>query len=467
MVTENTEAPTQRSIKTLKGPKGAVVMGNLNDFEPKKFHTFLYENAKEYGDLFKIRLAHKTVVVVADPGAVLTVMKQRPERYSRAKRVRAVFEDLGIQGVFSMEGEPWRRSREIMNAAFSPRHLKAFQPTINRISSRLIRRVNTLASTGEPFCFKSLMQDYTVDITASLAFGQDINTLEEGANELQSDLAEIMPMLNLRTRSIFPYWRYIKTEYHRNFDQVQARMQERVRGFVQVAREKVSEPDAEPSNLLESMILAQTEQHQFSDDELYGNVMTLLVAGEDTTANTLAWAFHYLSQDLSMQDRAYEEIQQAKLPLETLSYEQLDQFPYLSAIAQETMRIMPVAPLLYVEPLEDVELAGVAIPKGQLMVLLTSPTSYDDASFAAPNRFDPTRWLQLSGEQKRELNKKLMLFGGGPRICPGRLLSYAEQKTALIYLLSQFRFLPASQQVDDHFAFTVMPSELKVVAEKR
>jgi len=139
---------------------------------------------------------------------------------------------------------------------------------------------------------------YTVDVSAGLAFGIDMNTLQDRGDALQSHLDKVFPMFARRITAAFPLWRYFKLPSDRAFDRHLAEVHAAVKGFVQAARERMDgDPRLreQPANLLEAMIAARDEESgMLSEEELVGNVFTLLLAGEDTTANTLCWTLYLL-----------------------------------------------------------------------------------------------------------------------------------------------------------------------------
>jgi len=140
---------------------------------------------------------------------------------------------------------------------------------------------------------------------------------------------------------------------------------------------------------------------------------------------------------------------------------------YLDEVVHESMRLKPVAPLLHVEPNCDVEIAGFAVPRGTLVMLVTRPNVLRDNSFAAALEFRPERWLESSAAAHHRCG--FVPFGSGPRLCPGRSLALLEAKAALSMVAQQFtvRLAPGSGPVEETFAFTMMPTGLRVMLDHR
>lgn len=129
-------------------------------------------------------------------------------------------------------------------------------------------------------------------------------------------------------------------------------------------------------------------------------MITLLLAGEDTTANTLAWTLYFLSQDLPLQEKIQQEIVNSYPTDGQLSRENLDNFPLTFAACQESMRLQPTAPFLFLEPLSDEVILGHHIPPCTSVVLLLNSGATNTALLPNPAQFMPQRWLNFTAEQK-------------------------------------------------------------------
>lgn len=474
------DTPVIQTLNDLPSPKEHWLKGSIGRYEPEQLHNYLYQNSLELGPIHKFHLMKKPVVVLTDPKAIQTILKKRPETYRRASQMEDVFKEMGIHGVFSAEGEQWQRYRKLMNPAFRTSQIKQFYDTLNTVTQRLCRAVSDISTA---FNFQLLIQRYTVDTTSLLSFGYDINTLENPESELQQHLCKIFPMIATRNKAPVAYWRWFRLKKDRELDKSLQQVKQQVSVFIENARAKIDKKqrdskgeggEALADNMLESMLLSRDEKGQgFSDDELFGNVITLLLAGEDTTANTLGWAIDYLADNEPLQDRLYQEINE-NLPLvdgeaPVLSWDQLDACPLVLGVIQEAMRLKPVAPFLFLEGCDDSEVMGYQIPKGVLMMLVLSASSYDESLFDDALSFKPERWQTMTEQELKQVNKDLMPFGGGARLCPGRLLSLVEMKIALIELLRRFKFRRADGcgPAVERLKFTLIPDNLMVTAHKR
>jgi cytochrome P450 len=222
------------------------------------------------------------------------------------------------------------------------------------------------------------------------------------------------------------------------------------------------------------MLLARDPDGQpFSDAVIFGNAMTMLLAGEDTTAYTLAWAVHHLC-DAPEAVAGLRREAAALLAGQSVSpdIEGANRLAYAGAVANEAMRLRPVAPLLFLEANHDVVIGDLAAPAGTWIAILTRLPAVDDRHFAEPARFLPERWLEArAGERPPRAHEPSahMPFGSGPRICPGRTLALLEMKMVLSMLYSEFDVerVGATEAVKEVFAFTMPPADLRVKLRRR
>jgi cytochrome P450 len=201
-----------------------------------------------------------------------------------------------------------------------------------------------------------------------------------------------------------------------------------------------------------------------TDEELIGNVFTILLAGEDTTANTMAWIIHFVMEHPEVGARLREEADAVLGGARVATrIEDLDRLPYLEAVANETMRMKPVAPILYLEANQDTELCDVRIPRGTVIAALTRAGAVDERFFAAAREFRPERWLANAAGCPVHDTRAFMPFGAGPRFCPGRNLALLEIKTAISMIARNFALARprGAPPVGERFAFTMMPTALR------
>lgn len=443
------------------------MFGNFLQVKAGEFHLCLERWREELGPAFRINLMGMTFVCVDDPEITHYVLKERPERFRRRRSLETVIKEMGFNGLFSSEGESWRRQRRIVAQALNSAHLHRFFPNLEVTTERFRKRLTNAHEANESLDLCRELMRYTVDVTALLAFGIDVNTIETDGPVIQQHLDKVFPMLNRRINMPIPYWRYFPLKADRELKAALKEVKRHVNQFIDDCRARMaSNPDlfGSPTNFLEAVIAAQDEDgSRFSDEEIYANVITLLLAGEDTTAITLAWALKFFCDYPDFFKRARDEAD-AVLGEDFMprNYDAIGSLPFIEAFANETMRVKPVAPLLAVDPNEDVELLGMNIPKGTPIMMLIRYGANSAENFSAPASFDPDRWLTAPGDLQKHNTKAFLPFGTGPRFCPGRNLALLEIKMVLAMICRNFdvRLDLPSAEVKEKLSFTMMPDRL-------
>ncbi|MGE3541367.1 MAG: cytochrome P450 [Candidatus Tectimicrobiota bacterium] len=469
---KNASGPGQAgcALTTLPGPRGLPFLGNVLQLRPTKLHTILEQWADIYGPFYRFRLARKPVVVIAEPTLIQEVLRQRPETYRRLSSLAAVFEDLGGQGVFVAEGPRWRRQRRVVMQALSTVQLRRFFPTVMAVTARLKRRWDHAARVGDLLDMPTELRRYTAEITTYLTFGEAMSTVEDAWEGLHQHLAHILPTINRRGNALVPYWHVFPLPADRACARALAALQAVMIACIAHGRACLAEDPTRathPTTILEGFLAARDEEGAaFSETEILSNLLTMLVAGEDTTAHTMAWMLHFMTDVPAVQRLMQHEVDdvlgEASMLPDVQAQERLG---YLNAVTQETMRLKSVAPLLCFEPLHPVELGGIHLPVGTGVFLLTRHVGLQEQAFRAAGQFQPARWLLPPGQPIGDpAAPGLIPFGGGPRVCPGRALAFLEIHAVMAMLCRNFTVTKPSKAppVREHFAFTMMPQPLRL-----
>ncbi|MYM25202.1 cytochrome P450 [Duganella sp. FT135W] len=430
-----------RHMNDLPGPRPWPLAGNLPQMRPLRIHQDVEAWSKQYGPLFTIRFGRTPIMVISDHELVSTVLRDRPDGFRRPAITAIISNEMGGRpGVFLAEGAAWRDQRRMVMAALAPHAVKAYFPSLVSVAQRLQKRWQQAACDGSVIDLAEDLKRYSVDIIAGLAFGTEVNTIDGGEDVIQRHMDVVLPAVARRSIALVPYWRYIKLPQDRHLDTSLAALNKSVDELIAAARARLAAEPARrerPANLLEAMICAADEGGSGVDDAVVaGNVTTMLLAGEDTTSNTLAWMLYLLQQNPAAMQKAREEVQRVAPNPRAFTIEQMDGLDYLDACAQEAMRLKPVAPFLPLEALRDTVVSDVQVPKGGLIWCVMRNDSVSDAHVPNAADFKPERWLQ-QGEQA--ISKHVsMPFGAGVRTCPGRYLALLEIKLASAMLLSSF-----------------------------
>jgi cytochrome P450 len=490
MTPASAPSPALRDIKDLPGPRALPLVGSALQIRRLRLHQDIEAWGHEFGPFFRLKLGDRTLLVVSDHEALNAVLRDRPDGFRRTRLLEKIGVEMGIlPGVFSANGEAWRRQRRMVMAGFDPTHVKAYFPSLLKVTQRLRGRWQRAAragGTGAAIELQPELMRFTVDAIAGLAFGADINTLESDDDILQQHLDKIFPALFKRLFSLVPTWRYIRLPADRRLERSVAAVNAAIDGFITQARARIKADPARrerPPNLLESMIVAADEGDSgVTDREVAGNVMTMLLAGEDTTANTLAWMIYLLHRHPQALQRAQREVRALAGDSAAFTPEQMASLHYLEACAHETMRLKPVAPFQVIEALRDSVVGNVRVPAGTGVWCLMRGDSVTERHFPNPQAFEPQRWMNDGADgggggsgspnQAANSSKRVsMPFGAGPRVCPGRYLALLEIKMAMAMLLAHFDIAdvstPDGGEAIEQMAFTMMPVGLRMTLRER
>jgi cytochrome P450 len=266
---------------------------------------------------------------------------------------------------------------------------------------------------------------------------------------------------------LFPIWRVVRSPSDRRLERALKSVRAWLIGLVDEARGRLeADPDRahKPSNFLEAMLAAVDEQGRpFADDVIISNLMTMLLAGEDTTANTLAWAVHHLCDSPEWVTELRREADEALGAIDVAeNVDVANELASAGAVANETMRLRPVAPVGLFDANVDTALGDYHISEGTTVIILPRLPALDQTNFVDPLAFRPQRWMEhQSGAHEVSANAP---FGSGPRMCPGRSLALLEMKAFLSMLYKSFDVerVGNAEDVAELFGFTMSPAGLRV-----
>lgn len=464
-----------RELFDLPGPRGLPWIGSALQIAPARLHQQLEAWAHEFGDAYRLRLGRNDMLVIARHEQIANVLRDRPDGFKRTDRLELIGAEMGLKpGVFTANGDTWKRQRRMVMAAFDPAHVKAYFASLAKVTLRLRSRWLKAAAANADIDLQSDLMRFTVDTITGLAFGADVNTLESDDDVIQRYLDQIFPALFTRIMSPAPTWRWFKRRSDRALDDAIIQVNRAIDRFIADARARLdAEPArrAAPTNLLEAMLAAvERDGGGISDDEVAGNVLVMLLAGEDTTANTIAWMIDLLMRNPAALQAATEEVRRVAPDPERFSFEQMAALDYLEACTHETMRIKPVAPFLPLQAIKDTVVGDVRVPAGTIVASLMRFQALDDRYVARAAAFEPQRWLAGERGARRASTASpktvSMPFGAGPRICPGRYLAMLEIKMAMALLLSSFDIerldTPDGQPPVEQMSFTMQPVGLRM-----
>lgn len=461
-----------KRLKDLPGPKGYPIVGNAPKLDLPILHQQLEAWADEYGDVYRLDLGFITQTVITRPSLIQKILAARPTEFIRSKKMDNVIREGGVHGVFNAEGEEWKVHRKIVAKGLDVKHQKEFYPAMTVILERLYNKWRQDAESGEVIDIQRDIMRFTVDITVTLAFGIEMNTIEQKGGVIQDHMEKIFPMIFHRINLPIPWYKIIKKKADREFEVAVHEMNRLVDEFIANGKKRLEEhPELRenPSNLLESILIAGEEEEGFTEEMIKGDLLTLLIAGEDTTAHTLSWMIYLLTQFPEVEKEIRKEADDVLGSEPWLTdYAKNAELKYIEGATWESMRFKPVAPIMLFQATQDIDLEDLAIKKGQRILTNWRSAALKDNYFSDAQSFNPTRWLKASRCPVHNMDA-FTPFGAGPRYCPGRNLALLEIRMVLSMLYKNFdiEMVTDHKDVNEIMAFTMMAGDYRVRLSKR
>ncbi|MGO9930881.1 MAG: cytochrome P450 [Steroidobacteraceae bacterium] len=402
-------------------------------------------------DIVERKLLGRRMFIINDPAAIKQVLLDNVANYEKTEITRRVLEPGLGKGLITLEGETWRRHRRTMAPAFDYRSIAAFTPIMTGAAEELLGSWNRLGA-GAAIDAAEDMMEVTLKIISRTMFSSDsddIMTVMSGAAGRYQ--AEIRP--NILDLLGFPLW-IAALGRKRAADLVFAEFDTVIDRLIET---RARNPADGPKDLLARLIAARDEQTGggMSAQEVRDHVITIFMAGHETTAMAMTWAWYLLSQHPAVEAKLHAELDSV-LVGRTPSQEDLAALTYTRMVIEETMRIYPTVPALEREALADDTLVGRPIPKGSTVMIVPWVLHRHVKLWPNPGRFDPERF---SAEQSAARPRFTYLpFGGGRRICIGAAFSLAEATILLATLAQRYRLqLVPGHPVEPQGLITLRP----------
>jgi cytochrome P450 len=385
----------------------------------------------EYGSIFRMTLGPVRVFFLSHPEAIRRVLVDNQESYSkRTKDFEAMKPVLG-EGLLTSDGALWQRQRRTIQPAFHHTVLDRFADLITRETEETLRSWRTAASRGEALDLAREMSRLTLTIVGKALFGVDLSaeadTVGPAVTLLNQHMAEdASSILEL------PHW--VPTARNRRFRDAKRTVD---RQFFEQASENRTSPGDGP-DLVGMLRRARDPEtgEAMSERQLRDEVVTMMAAGHETTANALAWTLYLLSRHPDVADALRQEVDSignAGAP----TLEDFERLELTKMVLQESMRLYPPAWGLSRRAERADVVEGHAIPAGSFMQIILYLLHRNPDVWEEPERFDPTRFRP---ERVRNRHRFAYLpFGAGSRICIGKDFAMMEAQLILAMVLKRYR----------------------------
>ena len=424
------------------GPPVHPLTGNLAEFGADRL-GFLLHVARTYGDFVPLRLMRGTAILLNRPEYIEEVLVTQKRHFIKARGTRSLSSLLG-NGLLVSEGSFWRRQRRLVQPAFHRDRISTYGQMMVASCERMLSDWRQ----GAALDLHHEMMGVTLAIVAKALFGADVSG---AAGDVGRSLEVTLAHFNWRASTGFlvPLWLPLRA--NREFDRAKANLDKIV--YDLIARRRSSSED--PGDLLSMLLAARdeagtgipavsaAEQSGMTDRQVRDEVMTLLLAGHETTANALTWTFLLLSQNPDVDARLADELATV-LGGRNPALTDLPRLPYTENVVKEALRLYPPAWIMGYEAIDDVTIGGYPVRKGTTMFMSQWVTHRDARWFPEPDAFRPERWAEPG--MKQLPTYAYYPFGGGERLCIGKSFALMEASLLLATIASRYRLVLAPDQ---------------------
>ncbi len=413
-----------RSITRPPGPKPRFLVGNFPLGRPDPLAVFSGW-AREFGDILYYRAGWIHVYFLNSPELIESVLVTNQQNFRKDRVIQNSRWFLG-QGLLTSEGGEWLRQRRLSQPAFHRERLALYTRIINGCAEEMLDSWKD----GENRDVHQEMMQLTLRVVAKVLFSVDV----------KQESGEVAAALNLLmkhssgARMLLPPWvRYLPLPFLIRVRRAVRQLDEVVYRIIRERRES----ESDKGDLLSMLMSARDEDgSRMTDRQLRDEVMTFLLAGHETTALSLSWAWYLLSENPEAENKLHHELGRV-LGGKNPSFEDLPRLCYTEAVVKESMRLYPPAWSLARTAAEDFEIGGYLVPAGSNVVMSQWIMHRDPRFFPSPVQCDPGRWFE---EPTQRLPRFAYFpFGGGPRYCVGASFAMMEATLLLAAIAQRFR----------------------------
>ncbi len=423
--------PAPLNIQTPRGPAGHFLLGILPETR-RDVLGFLLRTFHEYGDVARYRLGTFTSHLISHPDGVRRVLQENVKNYTKHHFSYGMMRRVVGNGLLTSEGSLWLRQRRLAQPAFHKQRIAAMGRLMVEATRKMLEHWEAHAPSGQPLLIGEEMMRLTLRIVGDALFGTNVDP------HVSSEVAQAFNVLNEQVVTRFRTFRLLPpvlpTRYDREFRQAISTLDSIVQTLITERRRR----GEDTGDLLSMFILARDDEtgEQMDDKQLRDEVLTMLLAGHETTATALSWAWALLEQNPQEEARLHAELDEVlggRLP----TVEDIPRLAFTRQVVEETLRLYPSAYIISRKVEEDDVIGGYRIPGGTLVdvspyVTHRHPEFWDEPEAFRPERFSPE-------QTARRPRFAYFPFLGGPRQCIGNAFALMEAQLILATVAQRFR----------------------------
>lgn len=411
---------------------------------------FFVKNQLEYGDIYDANVIRFTLAVITHPDLIKQVLVSNKNNYVKSDNYEVLKLALG-NGLLTSEGEFWKKQRRIAQPAFYKESLAGFVQTMETATLQLIEQYKEKPQTNTNI--NLLFNSLTSDIVANCLFGAELSDQQQKIHHTVNYANEYLTK-KIITPFYPPFW--FPTPSTLQFKKSRKEIDKIIFGIINQRKERA---DDTSRDLLAMLMHTKDEEtgETMTSQQLRDEVITLFVAGHETTANALTWALYLLTKHPDKLEKLKQEVDKV-LDTNPISLTNLRELTYTQQVVDEAMRLYPPAWTVSRKSLASDEIGGYKIPKDTLVSINVFGMHRHPDFWEQPNNFVPERFAP---ELKKQIPKlAYMPFGAGQRMCIGNNFALMEMKIVLALLVKHLDFkLLNTQPVHYTPLITLKPSE--------
>lgn len=413
-------------MKIPPSPKGSPIIGHLNGFKNDPIN-FMLDATNELGEVVLFKLLNKKIYLINNPEGIKHVLQNNYKNYVKSPGYKPL-RLIGGTGIFTNDGEEWVRRRKFYQPAFNHTSVVNYSKTVVALTDEMLQDWKSKSENNEINISVEMMK-ITLGIIGETLFSTKINYGSELWNHTNF-LLHWISKRTLRNPFVVPVsW---PTKENNAFRKSKAYLDNLILNIIK--DKKLSEQVDE--DLLTRFMNPEDESLvPLNNQELIDEVMTIFLAGHETSANVLAWACYMIAIHQDVQEKMSQEIK--LIGNQSIQYEDIKQLNYTVQVLNETMRLYPPVWHLGRMNIEADEIAGYKIPPGTHVRMSPLTLHRNKNYWENPNQFDPDRF-EIS-KQKEQHPFSFIPFGAGPRLCAGRNFAMMEMAIILANIIKNFK----------------------------
>ena len=455
-MTTTSPSATKAGLRPPPGPKGNFLLGNLAAVS-HDWLGFYARCAKQYGDIVRLRYLHVPICLLMHPRDIEEVLVTNANNFTKSADYRALARVLG-NGLLTNEGESWRRQRALIQPAFRRESILSYAPVMTRATDKLLGSWRDAESRN----VHEDMMGVTLEIVAQCLFGTEVASVTEQvgrAMQVLTDrfIAEASQALLLPfeiPNVLVPARRKVINELNNV-----------INGIVHERRNS----NQSRGDLLDALLqMRDSEGRPMSDAQLRDEVMTLFLAGHETTAIALSWSCYLLAKNPGVEKKLVEELRAVLGEREPMP-DDLVALHYTEMVLKESMRLYPAVWGIGRRAIADCEIGGYHVRAGTNIFIFQALTHRDPRFFKDPDAFDPERWREDPVRAGKIPRFAYFPFGGGPRVCVGAAFAMLEATLLLAMVQQKFQLrLMPGHPVEPVPSVTLRPKHgIRVTVHRR